>query len=840
MTVFYLDFEGGNDANDGTTFANRWKTIGSGATMDRIAPGDTVRIMASPDPVSPGTATWTDNSGTVAWAANKNKVIDNGEVPWTASSIYIAAETSTIRKQGEICTSIRPVSSFTTGKAAYRNLTALPATATASNRTGAIVGTGSLTLIQDASADNASILVTLPFSVTFQGTSYTDVYVGSNGYVTFGTGSTVTSVTGSSPPYPTIAIDAGNRSYQRVYAGSEDGNATYRIRYEGASGTSGTPGSSTVFWELLFTAATPGVIELDIGANAASGLGFSGITNGAGTILTRLEAGTVSTGYTITSTAPSTGAALDLSAFQQVSFWFRHGALVTAGQVELKLCSDTAGDTAVHTIPIPAGVNGQWRLVVFDNGAALSSGISSIAVHTTADPGTTAFMLDNIVACHAPGSSNCVTHAHVIGKNTVDEPEWYSILSIADNGIVIGGARAVTVGSAPMPPVYRGVSETVATHVQAGIDITGLVSNALVTTQDDGTADLPITFTCGWNRTDMSTLTGKTYLNGMHYRSIGLLVDDDWIVFRGLGGFYFTTVLATLQVANNIDLSLEQVVGTTSGPFYETSNLSGFERYAFTYVHGATGSFVTAVNNNGAKKIFGRRIHGSRVSLDSAITLRHLQKLYIDRIDNNAGYGFFANIGNETFAIHGATFANNASGDIRFITSGTGQLNLNDCTYTGPINTTGSGSGMKITSTRDGAPNVHRTQTTQYLIESDATVRHTASGVSWRSSLTTTHTYYAPMRFSLAKVLCTAGSPATVKCWLRRNSADLALGIVVEAGELPGIGNADLSAYMTAAVDTWEEVSLTFTPTQTGVVEVWGSAWGAASTAGWFDDLTLE
>lgn len=42
MTTFYLDFAGGNDASDGTTFANRWKTITSGATAAPSAPGDSI------------------------------------------------------------------------------------------------------------------------------------------------------------------------------------------------------------------------------------------------------------------------------------------------------------------------------------------------------------------------------------------------------------------------------------------------------------------------------------------------------------------------------------------------------------------------------------------------------------------------------------------------------------------------------------------------------------------------------------------------------------------------------------------------------------------------------
>ena len=59
MATYYIDFDGGNDASAGTSFATRWKTITLGATAVRIAPGDEIRIMASPDPTSIGSATWT-------------------------------------------------------------------------------------------------------------------------------------------------------------------------------------------------------------------------------------------------------------------------------------------------------------------------------------------------------------------------------------------------------------------------------------------------------------------------------------------------------------------------------------------------------------------------------------------------------------------------------------------------------------------------------------------------------------------------------------------------------------------------------------------------------------
>lgn len=63
MATYYLDYEGGSDAGVGTSFATRWKTLTSGATAARIAPGDTIRIMGSPAPQSLGiNGTWTSSS----------------------------------------------------------------------------------------------------------------------------------------------------------------------------------------------------------------------------------------------------------------------------------------------------------------------------------------------------------------------------------------------------------------------------------------------------------------------------------------------------------------------------------------------------------------------------------------------------------------------------------------------------------------------------------------------------------------------------------------------------------------------------------------------------------
>lgn len=58
MAIYYVDYENGNDSNDGSTFAARKKTIGSASQA--ASAGDTVRLAKSPDPTSLGNGTIVD------------------------------------------------------------------------------------------------------------------------------------------------------------------------------------------------------------------------------------------------------------------------------------------------------------------------------------------------------------------------------------------------------------------------------------------------------------------------------------------------------------------------------------------------------------------------------------------------------------------------------------------------------------------------------------------------------------------------------------------------------------------------------------------------------------
>lgn len=120
MATFYLDYEGGNDANSGVDFANRWKTVTSGATAARIAPGDTIRLMGSPAPTSLGiSATFTNKSPTVTLASALNVLLTDCEVGWTASANVTSSADNIRFRTGAKSVNQQVAGAFTTGLAAY-------------------------------------------------------------------------------------------------------------------------------------------------------------------------------------------------------------------------------------------------------------------------------------------------------------------------------------------------------------------------------------------------------------------------------------------------------------------------------------------------------------------------------------------------------------------------------------------------------------------------------------------------------------------------------------------------------------------------------------------------
>jgi hypothetical protein len=119
--------------------------------------------------------------------------------------------------------------------------------------------------------DDGYWTLSLPFNVTYNGTSYGSVYVGTNSYLTFGGGSEAYGdLDPSNPALPKIMISARDNSAQRIYYGvvGSAPNRTYRVRWEGTNSTSGTLGDPNMVWEATFYENAANQIDIQIGVNA--------------------------------------------------------------------------------------------------------------------------------------------------------------------------------------------------------------------------------------------------------------------------------------------------------------------------------------------------------------------------------------------------------------------------------------------------------------------------------------------------------------------------------------------------------------------------------------------
>src|ERR1041385_5538664 len=101
MTTYFWDYEGGNDSADGLSFANRKLTLGAFT----LSAGDVVRCKKSPDPVSIGNGTWTNQNAVVTLASAQTSNVTLCQTSWTANT-NVTTGTNSDRRQGSLSTEI--------------------------------------------------------------------------------------------------------------------------------------------------------------------------------------------------------------------------------------------------------------------------------------------------------------------------------------------------------------------------------------------------------------------------------------------------------------------------------------------------------------------------------------------------------------------------------------------------------------------------------------------------------------------------------------------------------------------------------------------------------------
>jgi hypothetical protein len=124
-------------------------------------------------------------------------------------------------------------------------------------------------------------------------------------------------------------------------------------------------------------------------------------------------------------------------------------------------------------------------------------------------------------------------------------------------------------------------------------------------------------------------------------------------------------------------------------------------------------------------------------------------------------------------------------------------------------------------------------------VRSQTAVRYTGTGQAWQFSPTSSdRSATFPVREAIAQFAVAAGSAVTITAKMRRSNTALTFGLLVRGYQIAGV-DADVTSNMTASADTWETVSLTFTPSEAGVIEVEAVAYGGTTHSGYVDDITV-
>jgi hypothetical protein len=578
----------------------------------------------------------------------------------------------------------------------------------------------------------------------------------------------------------------------------------------------------------------------------------------------------VAAGFTTGKAAYKATGTLNLSGYQQISFCIKQtaGTTIIAGDISLRLCSDATGDTTVNTINIPGIVaNSRWLPITVNLGSNLGNSIQSVALYVDTDRGAQTFLISNIIACKASSSDDSLNLQSLIGKNTVSEKWWATIQSINGTRIILDQDTNLTPQTAATSPTsagtvrgYSGTSETASLYKRETIKTTiaPVINTTVQIFNDNGTSGNTINLLFGYDRTSMSNQTGETFMDGLNGFGNGLGFSSRSFLTVSNAGFlryrYGIDFLSCTQITlSNIWITATSQVGFNilAGNNLTITNL-------YSSFNMGNGIFLSS---NVQKLLLNNSIllsNGTQAMLNNFCSNNRIT----NTIANNNNIGFSMNNG-LNYLFKNCTVINTQNTGFDFLNCTDNNLIL-ECTTTNNANSASGttqgiiyiknstlneaipvaffsamSNGRTILINNNGSTDNYIHYTEAGSIYNTTVVRYSNSGFAWALAPTsTTRSSDFPLDLPIAKIAVNANSLVTVKAWMRRTNTGLTTGLRIKGGQIAGV-SSDITSYMTAAADTWEQVILNFTPTEIGVVEILAECYGGSTFTAYVDDISI-
>ncbi len=597
-------------------------------------------------------------------------------------------------------------------------------------------------------------------------------------------------------------------------------------------------------------------------------------------------------GFTTGKMAHFATGALNLSAYQQLSFWIYSTAALAANTLRLDLCSDAAGNTVVSSSTIGIALNAnQWTAVTIDNGAALGATINAVRLHALISMASKTVLLDNIFAAKAPSAADCLTLNSLISP---DNAVWYPVQSVNGTTVYVD-AQATT--AATLAKGYRGTTGS-STFYMLQPTVVSIGTGNTVYDQvfsGNGSAGNPITISGGWNTTDMSTQDGLTLIDRSDWKASGInltgttgYITVDKMMFghaafplglvatvRGYtvnnSGFAGTSSFSTMPTrAVTVDASnFINCTGTTAilnipaTGNYKTDNLNwsitntkvwgaavaGIKVPLFVAAAPATVTGCDCSGNTGLgfdiQSICNFRSNTAEGNTLGGINFQAIQgqvSYSLTARGNTVGEVLLNNADVEIYGLDTNTVGGSAVPQIMVPSNVSGRAVVYDWTqYTGgapaAVRTslgspgTGRTAGNSVSSQKEGGVAGNNTTYTDYgTVTTTGVVGQPGSGIAFKLTPDTDALSGSPLSINVGKIACPANVPTTVKYWAKLSAAGPTARLRVPGGRYAGVGSAGTDVVSAAITGTsYAQVSVTFTPTEYAVVDIFADVWGSTT-----------
>jgi hypothetical protein len=557
--------------------------------------------------------------------------------------------------------------------------------------------------------------------------------------------------------------------------------------------------------------------------------------------------GTGMTGVAAYYTLPST---LDLSSYSLLNWQCREtsGTSIAASSIRLDLCSDTLGATPVDSFTITNIQNNQrWYDFALnrDGGGSLHSGIKSIAITCLNNCANASVNWGGFWASKDKTGTDCISLHTVFAINSAPSglDYWYKVGRVSNDGLTIYFDSYVSQSSGVVPNVYRpSTSTSIAIYVRHALALT---SDPGIDTVKAGIEGGPIVYSGGWDTSgNMVTQNGQTWLycypNVFGQR---ININNDWNNVDNVSFIGSNTGINWSSGKNCTFTDVWLMCGygqvaqsSTQNKYLRVNILSQGESsefsvgsYAYCESCHHYGSFSAGGGGSGAGFTIGK--------------YSKLVNCVVDSMASTTVAGFnFTSSGQRSreYQLVGCQSLHNTYD----VDSTTGDILAKDCIFNGTTvwkpTTASAGTRYSLFSHNHGqVAGTHKEYIGAVgLIVTSATI-HAATGTSRKfSPLDST---YVSTRFPLRQCIfayeLNSGTTYTFTAWVQRDNTGLTMRIVcpIQGAAI----TTEVSQTSSAAINTWDQLTLSITPAATDVVCIYAEAYGGTTLNGYVHDLAI-